>query len=164
MMAHPDLSRISSPCVRGKHTSCQNPLSCECRCHHGEAGAVEAEPGGNLHAVPDLSAAVDVPVVPVVDPDAGLEWGAPPRRYGPRKAQELLTEAQATGLRARPGEWAKVKSFNGPASAHKFRKNWSDRCEHRSRAVERYPAEEWEVIARKLADNSSAVWVRYIGP
>lgn len=177
-MAAASSVRISSPCVRGNHDGCLAPSSCECRCHRGGLEVVE-EPAVVADAVPapvpavPAAAVAPAPAAPPApvehddDPKVGglvFEWEEPPRRYGPRRAPELLTDEQEQRLRSNPGKWARVREFKGPTGAHQYRKRWIDRCAHADRAAERFPSSEWDVEARKFPNGQSAVWVRYWPP
>lgn len=81
---------------------------------------------------------------------------APPKRWGPRK-KPILTPEKEARLRANPGRWAQVETFDGPSSAHQARKRWTDNPQHVAR-------DEWEFEARKFTDNTSALYGRYVGP
>lgn len=83
-------------------------------------------------------------------------WEDPPAaRTGTNK--RFLTADQEAQLRAHPKRWARIRTYDKPATAtalaYSVKKGKS--------ALD--PA-EWEATSRRLPEGGSALWLRYLGP
>jgi len=77
-----------------------------------------------------------------------IEWGAPPERRTPSKYNEALDE-----IKARPGTWARLRTFEGSSAAYSARKTVGKAAG---------PDDHWEIrVARLEEGDEYGIWARY---
>lgn len=115
----------------------------------GEAFLDGTPPAPKEKPMPEAArlAAVDEPE----DDDDGLVWADPPRG---RSKDPILTPAQERALRARPNDWARVRTFPGRTSANTM----AMKCKKGDAIV---ADGTWEYRAAKHEDGS-ALYVRFL--
>lgn len=79
-------------------------------------------------------------------------WETPRR---PGKKGEMPSEGALAMLRAKPGQWARIKTCDGATRASALAKRWN------TVEVEKDDP-EYEFKGGKYMDTGSAVWARYI--
>lgn len=145
-------SAMTSECRANNHQACEVwGKRCLCPCH-GPGGqqprnARAARPQ-NIKPITTLPAEPAEPAERTFE----LEWGAPP---APRRRPPLqIPDATLAALKAKPGQWAKVRTYksdNGAGTAAKILRD-------------RY-GDGWENTSRRLPDGGgSGLWMRWAGP
>lgn len=83
-----------------------------------------------------------------------IVWEEPPADR-PSRAR-LGWHAVLDQVRSRPGEWARVADYAGPASAYKVAQ--------RLRRGEGVPTGRWEFLPRRNKEGGSLLYARFLGP
>lgn len=151
-----------SPCRRGAHGLCTAPASCECGCKGARPRSSNPTGTRAVSSVDDLEFEGDDDdlELPAEKPtaDEGIEWEDPPAKGGRRTGQWEKAPWVPT-LRANPGRWARVASYEKHFTANDVVSRL------RQGRLKGFDPAEWEAVGRSdKAAGTSALWLRYVGP
>ena len=91
-----------------------------------------------------------------MDPDS-IVWEDPPvGSRGRPRVQPLPAEVVAE-LRAHPGRWGRVGTFEAQTAASR------ERARVLSSLAKYHPEDTWDAVTRKVGDRSWGLWVKWVG-
>lgn len=139
---------VCSSCINGRHDRCPAPNACKCTNCPGTDTTGELE---RLRKKTGVAPAK--PAAPAKSNGAVVWEDPPPVRSGP--GSRVFPEEVEAALRARPGQWARVRAFSRRTSASSVATRFRNGKTHLNK-------DEWELAARRV-DGGSALWARFVG-